>query len=168
VNDVSIRTAADEDVRTFVGDRDDRHYFLDHLAHKGGVLLFAFRGAALAGHVLLRIEPPEEPELRADLPGVPLLERLKVFRPHRGSGIGRRLVAEAERRLAALGHGRVALGVHPDNKKAIRLYRSLSFAVWREETLTTFREHVRDDGSTVREWEPCLVFVKSLQPPPPS
>ncbi len=162
VDDVSIRTAADKDVRRLIGDRDDRRYFLDHLAHQGGVLLFAFRDGAFAGHVLLRLASPEEPELRDDLPGVPLLERLKVVSAHQRSGIGRRLIAEAEVRLSALGHRRVALGVHPDNENAIRLYRSLAFVVWRDQPLTTFREHVRDDGSTVREEEPCLVFVKRL------
>ena len=163
---VSIRTAADSDVRTFVGDRNDRHYLLDHLGQNRGIVLFAFRDGIFAGHILLRLAPAEEAELRSGLPGVPILERLRVTSVHQRSGIGRRLIAAAEERLWALGYRRVALGVHPDNSNAIGLYRSLSFAVWREQTLTTFREHVHDDGSTVREEEPCLVFVKALQPPP--
>jgi hypothetical protein len=39
--------------------------------------------------------------------------------------------------------------------------------MWREQTLTTFREDVGDDGSVVREEEPFLVFVKRLDRPPP-
>jgi ribosomal protein S18 acetylase RimI-like enzyme len=81
---------------------------------------------------------------------------------HQSSGIARLLIGAAERRLRRSGHERVALGVHPDNEIAIRLYETLSFTVWRGRTLDTFREHVRDDGSTVREEEPCLVFVKDL------
>lgn len=164
-DDVSIRTASDEDVRQLVEDRDDRHYFLDHLGNGRGILLFAFRGDAFVGHIFLRLESPEEPELRVGLPGVPLLQHLRVMKEHRRSGIGRRLLSEAERRLSALGHGQVALGVHPDNKRAIRLYRGLLFTAWRAQPLTTFREHVLDDGNTVRKQEPCLVFVKRLEPP---
>ena len=161
-DEVSIREAGDADVREFVLNRDDQRYLRDHLSHKGGVLLFAFRDGIFAGHIFLRLAVAEEPELREGLPGVPLLERLRVMDGHQRSGIARSLIAAAEERLRYSGHVRVALGVHPDNDIAIRLYETLSFTVWREHTLTTFREHVRDDGSTVREEEPCLVFVKDL------
>jgi ribosomal protein S18 acetylase RimI-like enzyme len=163
---VSIRAATDEDVRRFVDDRDDRHFFLDHLGEKHGLLLFAFHSDNMVGHIFLRLEPAEEPELREGLPGVPLLERLKVRDPHRRLGIGQLLIAEAEGALWEMGHRQVALGVHPDNRHAIRLYERLSFTVWREQTLTTFREHVRDDGTRIREEDPCLVFVKQLDQPP--
>jgi GNAT superfamily N-acetyltransferase len=159
---VSIREAGGADVRQLVVNSDDRRYLLDHLGRQHGVLLFAFRRGAFAGHLFLRLVAPEEPELREKLPGVPLLERLRVMDSHQRSGIARGLIAAAEQRLSAFGHTRVALGVHPDNQVAINLYRTLSFTVWREQTLTTFREHVKEDGSTVREEEPCLVFVKDL------
>jgi ribosomal protein S18 acetylase RimI-like enzyme len=165
-NDVSIQAATEEDVRRFVADTVDRRFFLDHLGQRRGQLLFAYRGGVFVGHIFLRLESAEEPELRDGLPGVPLLERLKVLDDHRRSGIGRQLIQEAEWRLSAQGHRSVALGVHPENLDAIKLYRRLLFRVWREQTLTTFRDHVRDDGSTVREEEPCLVFVKRLEPPP--
>jgi GNAT superfamily N-acetyltransferase len=164
--DVSIRPADDEDVRRYIEDRTDRHRFLDHLARQRGILLFAFGADELLGHVFLRRAAAEEAELRAGLPGVPLLQHLWVIEKHRRCGVGTRLVREAETRLHALGHRRVALGVHPGNSGAISFYEALSFTVWREDTLTTFREHVQDDGSTVREEEPCLVFVKRIEPPP--
>ena len=65
-----------------------------------------------------------------------------------------------------MGHRQVALGVHPDNRHAIRLYQRLSFYGVARATLTTFREHVRDDGTRIREEDPCLVFVKQLDQPP--
>ncbi|BBH71681.1 hypothetical protein ACTI_83660 [Actinoplanes sp. OR16] len=164
-DDVSIRAASEEEVRTLVEHTDERHYFLEHLGRNRGVLLFAFLGEFLVGHIFLRLEPPEEPELRDGLPGVPLLQHLRVMDNHRRSGIGRQLLSEAEHRLSALGHRRVALGVHPDNDPAIQLYRGLQFSAWRDEHLATFREHVLDDGSTVRIHEPCLVLVKHLDPP---
>jgi ribosomal protein S18 acetylase RimI-like enzyme len=164
-DETSIRDAGADDVRRFVKNTDDRHYLLQHLDGRRGVLLFAFRAWAFAGHIVLRLAAAEEPELRAGLPGVPLLERLRVADGQQNSGVGRSLIAAAEHRLSALGHRQVALGVHPENEPAIRLYERLAFAVWRRETLTTFSEHVQEDGRTVRAEEPCLVYVKDLPPP---
>jgi GNAT superfamily N-acetyltransferase len=164
-DDVSIRSASDEEVRKFVDHRDEQHYFLEHLGRSRGILLFAFLGDLLVGHVFLRLEPPEEAELRDGLPGVPLLQHLRVMDDHQRSGIGTQLLSAAEHRLYSLGHRSVALGVHPDNDGAIRLYQGLLFTAWRDQPLDTFREHVLDDGSTVRIQEPCLVFVKDLNPP---
>ena len=70
-------------------------------------------------------------------------------------------MAEAERRLYALGHRRVALGVHAGNRRAIRIYRYLSFRVWRSD-LPTFRDEVLPDGSTVRRPDRCVVLLKDL------
>ncbi|HET6532686.1 MAG TPA: GNAT family N-acetyltransferase [Actinoplanes sp.] len=165
LDDVSIRTADEEDVRAFVRDQDDQHFFSRHLGPGRGVLLLAFRRDRNVGQVFLRLDEAEEPELRTGLPEVPRLQRLKVSVDHRRTGVGRHLVRAAERLLFEDGHRQVALGVHPGNFEAISFYKGLSFTVWREQTLTTFREHVRDDGSTVREEEPCLVFVKRLGPP---
>jgi hypothetical protein len=134
--DVSIRSATADDVRTSVTSESDKRFFLDHLAHGHGFLLFAVRGDVLVGHVFLRLAEAEEPELRA------------------------------EARLYLLGHRRVALGVDPDNRAAISLYRELSFAAWGDGTVMTFREEV-ENGSTVRKPEKCLVFEKRLDPPPP-
>jgi ribosomal protein S18 acetylase RimI-like enzyme len=161
----TIRPAGAADVRTHVTDRNDRWQLLDHLAHRRGTLLFAFRDGEFAGHVFIRLVPAEEPELRTDLPGVPLLQHLRVVEVHQRNGVARRLVEAAEARLRELRHTAVVLGVDPENDAAISLYRTLHFTVWREHTLTTFREDVRDDGTTVREEDQCLVFIKHLELP---
>ena len=161
-DDVSIRPADAEDVEKFIEDKHLRRRFLDHLHHQRGILLFAFRGDVFLGHVFLRRASAEEPVLRHGLYKVPLLQHLKVMDEHQRSGVGGRLIRAAERHLRSLGHRSVALGVHPDNDVAIRLYRRLSFRRWHKHTLTTFRETVLDDDSTVREEELCLVFVKRL------
>ncbi len=160
-----IRPAGEAEVRIHIGDRNDRWLLLDHLAQRRGVPLFAFRGEIFLGHLFIRLAPPEERELRAGLPGVPLLQHLRVIDGHQRNGVGRRLIEAAEVFLGTRGHAIVALGVDPDNAAVIAFYRSLSFAAWREETLTTFREEVRDDGTTVREVDQCLIFVKTLGRP---
>ena len=78
-DDVSIRTASGEDVDKLVEDRLDRHHFHEHLGNGRGILLLALLGETLAGYVFLRIAPAEEPELRAELPDVPLLQHLRVL-----------------------------------------------------------------------------------------
>ncbi|GAA4967982.1 GNAT family N-acetyltransferase [Actinoplanes utahensis] len=161
-DDVSIRTASDEDVQKLVEDRHDRHHLLEHLRTGRGIVLFALLGEALVGHVFLRLGPPEEPELLEGLPDVPLLQHLRVMTSYQRTGIARRLLREAEQRLRARNHRRVALGVHPDNEVAISLYLSERFTAWRTEPIDTFRLDITDDGQHVHVSEPCLVFVKEL------
>jgi ribosomal protein S18 acetylase RimI-like enzyme len=162
-----VRLAGEADVVAHVGERQDRWLLLDHLARKRGVPLFAFRDEVFLGHLFVRLAPPEEPELRAGLPGVPLLQHLRVVNGFQRNGVGRRLIEAAEALLATSGHRSVALGVDPTNRAAMSFYQSLSFTAWREETLTTFREEVRDDGTTVRYVDRCFVFVKHLDRPSP-
>ncbi|GAA0466522.1 hypothetical protein Aca07nite_76880 [Actinoplanes capillaceus] len=163
--DVSIRTASDEDVRKLVENPHHRRHFLEHLGNGRGILLFAQRAEVLVGHVFLRLGPAEEPELRAGLPGVPLLQHLEVLEGHKRGGVARQLLTEAEQRLYALGHRQVALGVSPDNEAAIALYRSLLFTLWRAQPLKTFREDLLDNGRIERVPELCLVFFKPLTRP---
>ncbi|MBO3743098.1 GNAT family N-acetyltransferase [Actinoplanes flavus] len=118
-----------------------------------------------AEDVFLRLGPAEEPELRAGLPGVPLLQHLEVLEGHKRGGVARRLLTEAEQHLYTLGHRQVALGVSPDNEPAIALYRSLLFTLWRAQPLKTFREDLLDDGRIERVPELCLVFIKPLSRP---
>jgi len=160
---VTTRTASVEDVQKLVDDVDDRRYFLDHLGNGRGILLFAFRADEFVGHIFLRLEPAEEPDLREGLPGVPLIQHLKVLETYRDKGIGTKLIGAAERQLIARDHRQVALAVNPANERAINLYERLNFALWRTELLDTFQERVGDDGCVLREQEHCLVFVKTLQ-----
>jgi ribosomal protein S18 acetylase RimI-like enzyme len=161
--DLEVRTATTADVRGHVLDVDDREFFLDRLRAADGLALFAFLGAEMAGHIFVRLGPAAEAELREHLPGVPILEHLKVAEHHRGAGIGRHLIAVAENTLRDLGFARVALGVLPENVHAIRLYERLLFTAWREETLDTFQVHIDPDGTRTRRTESCRVYLKDLR-----
>lgn len=55
------------------------------------------------------------------------IRSLFVSESHRRGGIGRRLVAEAERFIAGDGGRAMSLWVNPDNQPACRLYDSLGF-----------------------------------------
>ena len=164
---VSIRRADANDVGNLVRDPEDRHGLLDHLRHRRGILLFAFRSDhagndAFAGHIFIRMVPNDEPELEEHLPRTPLLMYLRVLDEHQRNGLGRRLVHAAERILVHQNHRTVALGVHPGNARAIALYESLSFVRWRDEPIKTHGWAVRDDGRAERVEDECLIYRKNL------
>jgi GNAT superfamily N-acetyltransferase len=166
-DDVRVAQATEQDVWDFVFDDVDRRFFLERLRRPGlrsGRILLAFVNSAPAGHLYVRLPPAEEAELRELLPGVPLLERLLVFDTFRKKGVGQALVAVAEELLRDLGYVKVALGVEPDNTVAIRFYERLGFAVWRDELVTTYKEHVGPSGQLAHEEDMCRMYVKSLLP----
>jgi len=60
---------------------------------------------------------------------------LSVLPEHRGRGLGRALLDEAERRARARGCCKMTLEVHESNTGAQRLYREFGFAGWESRTL---------------------------------
>lgn len=114
------------------------------------------------GHVYLWLEPAHEYEIRAELPGVPLLNRLAVAKQHRNRGIGSALLAHAERRLRTMGHRRVALGVGVDNTDAIRLYRRHGYREWQRPPIVARAGGDLGNGGTPGEEEIFTIFVKNL------
>jgi ribosomal protein S18 acetylase RimI-like enzyme len=57
------------------------------------------------------------------------LYSVAVRRSHRRRGVGRKLVAEAEARLATLGCTKINLQVRATNEAVVGFYRSLGYAV---------------------------------------
>jgi ribosomal protein S18 acetylase RimI-like enzyme len=112
--------------------------------------------------VYLWLAPASEPEIRSELPGVPLLNRLVVAAERRNNGIGTHLLAEAERRLRNLGHRRVALGVRVDNEAAIRLYERLGYRRWRRPPIVAATDGDLGMNGTPQDVEIFTVFVKDL------
>jgi ribosomal protein S18 acetylase RimI-like enzyme len=60
---------------------------------------------------------------------------LAVLPEHRGSGVGRFLLEEVERRARARGSSKLTLEVHASNEDAMRLYRRFGFGPWDAPTL---------------------------------
>jgi ribosomal protein S18 acetylase RimI-like enzyme len=92
-----------------------------------GRLLRAVRGSETVGSVIVSWAPADEPEVRAVLPGVPLMYLLRVDRACRCRGIGTGLIRRAEAYLRGRGHDRVLIGVDQSNGRAARLYLSLGY-----------------------------------------
>lgn len=140
-------------------------YFRDRLARQDaaqGFLLAAWEGDVAVGDVYVWLAPAEEPELRALLPGVPLLTHLEVVPWRRNRGIGTLLLWEAEDRLFADGHDQVALGVRLDNLDAQRLYRRRGYVEWPHGQVPTTEVVYHPDGECELRPEVCRIMIRHL------
>lgn len=126
-----VRIAGERDIFPLI----DRLSGADHahlsrrMRHRGCVLV-ALDGPRTVGNVVVSWAPADEPEVVAQLPGVPLMYHLRVDEPYRCQGIGTRLIRQAESILRGRGHRRVLIGVDQDNVAARRLYLSLGYRPW--------------------------------------
>ncbi len=100
---------------------------LDRTAN-GGALLVAELEGAVVGHMALWFDRMP-PFVREELRDYAYLGDLFVREPHRSQGIGRALIAEAERLARARGVKRILLGVLPGNP-AEAVYRTLGYRTY--------------------------------------
>jgi ribosomal protein S18 acetylase RimI-like enzyme len=70
---------------------------------------------------------------------------LAVLPAHRGRGLGRALLDEAERRARARDCCKLTLEVHDTNTGAKKLYREFGFAGWDSPTLFVTKRLVQED-----------------------
>lgn len=115
-----IRDAEDKDLdglsafeaRSFASDRIARRSFR-RLINAGSARLRVAMGQELQGYHLVLFRKGSS---------VARLYSIAVGREHRGAGLGRRLLADAERIAVNGGKGALRLEVREDNQPAIRLY----------------------------------------------
>ena len=67
-------------------------------------------------------------ELEARAPGSWYVNAVATYESHRGRGVGRKLMADAESSASAVGCGTLSLIVASENAGARRLYRALGYA----------------------------------------
>ena len=97
-----------------------------YIAELGGMILVAELGGAVVGTLLMAYEVADayvRPELR---PSARVLD-LCVAVGFRGQGVGRRLLAEAERLARQAGRSALLIGAVFGNDRAIGLYESFGF-----------------------------------------
>lgn len=119
---------------TFVGNRRmDRAGGVDSLIHAekkvdatGGVKLVAEVDGAVVGHLFLTWEK-HGACVRDDVRNFGYVSELFVREAHRGKGIGRALLLEAERQTKAKGFRHMLLGVLHGNAVAERAYARFGF-----------------------------------------
>lgn len=76
------------------------------------------------------------------------INRMAVLKSHRARGIGALLMREAERRLAALGCGKINLQVRASNGAVIDFYRDLGYAVEERISMSKLIPPPLDSGSS--------------------
>ena len=106
--------------------RGDALAFWRLLRSRVGLLLAprVYIGGILANFLLSRRIPVE--------PDLVYIEALAVAEPHRGTGVGTRLLADAEAWTRSRGRTRLALHVMANNPGARRLYQRVGFRPWHE------------------------------------
>jgi GNAT superfamily N-acetyltransferase len=165
IDKLMIRRASAGDLPALSRALGQRYFFADRLQRQEegrGVLLVAWLDGVPVGDVYVWLEEPEEPEIRERLPGVPLLNHFEVHPAWQNRGIGTRIIGAAEELIAAGGGNRVALGVHPDNEDAMRLYERRGYVTWLHPDVETLSEEFLDTGERQRTPEKCRVLVKDL------
>ncbi|MEV4511651.1 GNAT family N-acetyltransferase [Dactylosporangium sp. NPDC049525] len=161
---LEVRPAIERELDLVVAAFGDASFLAERMARQSednGVLLVAWLHGKAVGCVYVWFEDAEEAELRKHLPGVPLLNRLRVVEPLRNNRIGTALVHAAERLVREQGHTQLALGISLDNADAERLYLRLGFAEWPHGLVDTYYV-VFKDGNEIREPELCRILVKDL------
>ena len=133
--------------------------------------LVAWLGGELVGALHVSWAGADEPEVRAHLPGVPILHRLRIRADLRRRGYGGQLLEDAERRLRKDGHSRVAAGITTGatvdrnaEELVVRFYGRHGYGEWPYGVIDTFDERHSSDGRIVRTPDQCRIFVKTLPP----
>jgi GNAT superfamily N-acetyltransferase len=129
---IQIRVAKRDDLDLLPEALGSEHYvyFVEKfpLQEDGlGEILFAFAHDRLIGTVFVSWNRAIEPEINEHLDKVPMIAHLHVAGAYRRSGVGRRLLREAELALRDRGHDRVLIGVNKSNHSARRLYQRLGY-----------------------------------------
>ncbi|HSP26671.1 MAG TPA: GNAT family N-acetyltransferase [Saliniramus sp.] len=96
------------------------------IARDGGALVVACEDEAILG-VLSLAFAIDEPFVQADLREYGVVTDLVVSQSHRNRGIGRMLLAEAERRTKERGLARLMIGVLSTNRAALASYEKSGF-----------------------------------------
>lgn len=103
-----------------------------HLGHVPETLVAARTPASFGARAARRLGDTVVAEAAGEIAGFVIVtgdevEQVYVAARHRGTGVAARLLAEAERLVAAGGHTRAWLAVAAGNKRARRFYRRLGW-----------------------------------------
>jgi GNAT superfamily N-acetyltransferase len=137
---LEIRVADKGDFDPLVTAMGQPDFFADRIGRTrqgAGELLVAWLDGRVVGDVYLSCEVHEEPELRREFPGVPLLNHLEVTPARQRRGIGTALVHACETAALTRGHNVLILGVGLDNPDAKRLYERLGYVDWHRGSIVT-------------------------------
>ncbi len=165
--DIEIRKCREEDVE-LLGEHiphTERHRRLfNYQTRSGSPYLIGWIGERPVGHLLLQFEGPGIPLVRERIGGnIPEISGLLVHPPEmRSVGIGRQLIAEAERISKEEGYARVGLTLVTENTKAGELYKRLGYVDSGIGEFDNTWYEVQEDGTDLEVVDHCVYLVKDL------
>lgn len=137
----------------------------DMIAKDLFVLFTVKEGDKYVGRCTLWLAPSDEPELREEIPGVPLVNALEVHPEFYRRGIASMLITVLENEVKRRGGHLLALGVEPQNTPGRKLYEKLGFCyrdICGEKTYPAFWVETLSDGSAKRHSIDALLMTKEL------
>jgi predicted N-acetyltransferase YhbS len=166
---LEIRVAERGDLDALVAAMGQREFFTDRIGRTRqgvGELLVASLSGEVVGDVYLHREVQEEPELRREFPGVPVLNHLEVTPRLRRRGIGTALIRACEDAASRRHHDVLVLGVGLDNPGAKRLYERLGYLDWGKGPIVTRWTEPDGAGGIRRVSLDMDLMVRSFAAPP--
>lgn len=135
------------------------------MARDDMVVFAAVHDGRFVGRCSLWLAPPDEPELREEIPGVPEVNALEVHPEFYRRGIASLLITALEDEVKRRGGHMLALGVEPQNAPGRKLYEKLGFTYRKVLGQDTFKSswlETQSDGSQKRYTIDTLLMVKEL------
>lgn len=127
--------------------------------------LIAWQDDIPVGHLDLIWHGTESPEIQKYLKNIPELNAISVWPPEiRSKGIGRRLIAEAEKIAKEKGFEQAALGVALDNPRAKELYERLGYRDWGHGSYIDKYVGKDENGNDKEYSDECNYLIKKLSP----
>ncbi len=133
---------------------------------RGEMVLFAAeKDGRYVGRCALWLAPADEPELREEIPGIPIVNALEVQEHFRHQGVGTLLMDALEDEAKQRDYRQLALGVEPENKVARIVYEKRGYAYRKMNGVDTYAcawLEVLPDGSEKRNTVRALLMIKEL------
>lgn len=129
------------------------------------VVFAAVSSGRYVGRCTLWLAPADEPEIRKELPGVPLVNALEIHPDYYRQGIASQLIRALEHEAKKRGKSQLALGVESQNTPARRLYEKFGFVyrtVCGQKVYVSSWEETQPDGSVRKYTIDTLSMVKEL------
>lgn len=137
----------------------------DMMARDDMAVFAVVHDGQFVGRCSLWLAPVDEPEPRAEIPGVPFVNALEVHPDFYRRGIASMLITALEDEVKERGGNMLALGVEPQNTPGKALYEKLGFTyrtVQGKETYQSSWLETQPDGSTKRYEVATRLMVKDL------
>ena len=164
---IGIRICQEKDIAALnkaIVSHGDWHRKRFEAQRQGGTnYLIAWEGDIPVGHLNLIWSGSDQAQVHEYVQDCPELSAIWVWPPEkRSSGIGKKLIAQAEELVASKGYAKVGLGVRITNERAKNLYEKLGYKDWKHGIYRNCYTNFNRDGTKVEHDDPSYYLIKNL------